>query len=436
MSQKGHSPIAKFAMTRFRRSFGDLLSVQALITPFTTSLIEGTFENIMWFGRTEHDYKNFERTARSAYHFLEQGSQIRHKAVAQKFALIIDKVIPAVNSSGKAGSEAKKVPEDDADTRIKQYLEFYKVMYEGLLPLICAPVVYAFGIAKHVQDKALIPKGDGKIGLNTLNKMEKLLVYTNNRLAIGLNSHVRNAYAHENYRILDDARVELWDSDPYHPNRSWGPEIWSLDQLIELCDQLWVNALGIICALALYDINNRKIVADRGWVSSVKLPKLRREEVKTVIDTNSEELGFYLKDMSVLPNKLSMTLSTKTKGIDQESKLLLGYENHVELFKTPLWYEEKRVIDQLTIMLHRLIPYFNSQSEVSIHVISPDGKPLGVLATDFSTLISLQLTNFNPETVESVRHLFKIDTLVDCMTFVEKEGDPKYFGSQPVTPDD
>lgn len=427
MTQNRHPPTVELAMTRFRQSFGDLLSVQALITPFTEYLIKGTFENIMWFGRTKHDYENFERTARSAYYFLEQGSHIKHKDVAQKFALIIDRVILAINSSGHAGSEAKKVPKDDADTRIKQYLEYYKVMYERLMPLICAPVVYAFGITKNVQDKDFIPKSDGKIKLRALSKMEKIFVYQDNRLAIGLNSHVRNAYAHENYTILDDAKVELWD-------QSWGPEVWSLDQLIELCDKLWVNALGITCALAIYDINNRKIVTERGWVVSIKLPKLRREEIKTVIDTNSNELGFYLKDCSGLSNNLSLTLSTKPKGIDQESKLYLGYENYVELFKIPTWYEEKRVIDQLIIMLYRLIPYFDSKSKVSIKVISWDDKSLGVLKTDFSTLIGLQLMAFNPKTVENIRHLFKVDTLADCTTFVEKKDEPIYVGRKPVTP--
>ncbi len=427
MTQNRHPPTVELAMTRFRQSFGDLLSVQALITPFAEYLIKGTFENIMWFGRTKQDYENFERTARAAYHFLEQGSRVRHKDVAQKFALIINRVILAINSSGEAGSEAKKVPEDDADTRIKQYLEYYKVMYERLLPLICAPVVYAFGIAKNVQDKVFLPKSDGKIKLHALKEMENVLVYRDNRLAIGLNGHVRNAYAHEDYKILDDAQVELRD-------RSWGPEIWSLDQLVELCDKLWVNALGITCALALYEINNCKIVAERGWVSSINLPRLRREEIKTVIDTNSNELGFYLKDCSGLPNKLSLTLSTKPKGIDQESKLYLGYKTHTELFIIPTWYEEKRVIDQLIIMLHRLINYFNSQSKVSINVISWDDKSLGVLATDFSTVIGLQLTDFNPETVENIRHLFKVDTLADCTTFVEKKDEPIYVGSKPVTP--
>jgi hypothetical protein len=185
-----------------------------------------------------------------------------------------------------------QVPEDDADTRIKKYLEYYKVMYEGLLPLICAPVVHAFATAKHVKDKAFIPKGDGKVGLNALNKMGKWLIYPENRLAIGLNSHIRNAYAHESYRILDDARLELWDQDPYHPNRSWGPEVWSLDQLAKLCDQLWVNALGITCASAISRsaIASSSLISRRSGLRLTSQP-LSSQSFKLIFISNYEYLG-------------------------------------------------------------------------------------------------------------------------------------------------
>ena len=152
MSQNEHLPLVKLALNYFHHSFGDLLSIRALMTEFDYSLIKGIFERILCFGRTKNDYDNFERTARAAYSFLEQGNRVKHKAVAQQFALVIDKIIPALNDSGKAGSEAAQVPEVDADSRIKKYLEFYKVMYGGLLPLICAPVVYAFGISKHSKE--------------------------------------------------------------------------------------------------------------------------------------------------------------------------------------------------------------------------------------------------------------------------------------------
>ena len=139
--------------------------------------------------------------------------------------------------------------------------------------------------------------------------------------------------------------------------------------------------------------------------------------------------------MEVLPNGVSITLSAKSKGIDQESKLYKGYESHTDLFKIPMWYEERRVIDQLTIMIHRLIPDFDIQDEVSIDVVSPDDVSLGSLITDFRTLIGLQLKDAKPETVERIRPAFKTDTLGDCVTFVEKEGAPRFVGRGPAKPD-
>jgi len=221
--------------------------------------------------------------------------------------------------------------------------------------------------------------------------------------------------------------VELWD-------QSWGPETWQLDELIKLCDELWVNALGITCALILYDINNRRTIEGKGWISPAPIPRLRRKELDAVIKSIADELGFYLKKAEVLPRKLSLTLSTNPKGIDQEGDLYMGYESYTNLFKIPMWYEEKRVIDQLTIMLHHLIPYFEPQNEVSINVVSWEDVSLGSLITDFSTLIGLQLTDTKPETIEGIRNVFKIDTLGDCVTFVEKEGAPRFVGRGPAVP--
>ena len=110
----------------------------------------------------------------------------------------------------------------------------------------------------------------------------------------------------------------------------------------------------------------------------------------------------------------------------------MGFKSYTDLFKIPMRSEEKRVIDQLTIMLHRLIPYFETQNEVSIDIVSPDDISLGSLITDFRTLIGLQLKDAKPETVESVRQVFKTDTLGGCTTFVEKEGVPRFVGRGPA----
>jgi hypothetical protein len=427
-------PIVKLALPRFYNSFHDLISIKHSMTPFDISLIESTFGNILWFGRSKKDYTNFERTARSAFHFLEEGNRVNHKSVALFFTSMIDKVIPAFNNSGKAGSEAKQVPEKDKDTQIKKYFDYYKVMYEGLLPIICAPIVYSFAVSKHIKDRVFLPQDDGKIGLHTLSKMEKHLVYRENRIAIGLNSHVRNAYSHENYKILDNACVELWDKDPNTKKVSWGPEKWTLKQIIELCDQLWVNALGIVCALILYDINNRQIIASRGWSSSVTLPKLRKEELKDVINDLVDELGFYLNELEILESVLSMKLKTKTEGITQQAKLMLGYEDRTQLFEIPIWYEKRRVIDQLVIMLYRLVPYFSTQTEVSIQVVSSENEALGELAIDFDTFSKINIKQINPRTIDSIRNYFRVDTLKQYITFVEKEGLPKWVGTTANSP--
>lgn len=434
MPQKGHSPLTLLALPQFHSSFKDLLSVRVDITDFDRNLIEAIFEMVMWFGRPKHDYDNFEKSARAAYYFLEKGNQVKPKDIAQRFYAVINKVTPAINSAIFAHKEAEQVPKNDTDSRILRYLEYYKVMYEGLIPFICAPIVYAFGISKNIKERVFIPGDDGKVDLEAIKKMERWLVYPENRLAIGLNGHIRNAYAHQNYKLLDNAQVELWDPNPYKPKRSWGPEIWQLDELIKLCDQLWINALGIICALVLYHVNNRQTLQDRGWIPPVQPPKLRDEELRSAIDKVAGEVGFYLKSVDSLRGNISMTLSIKPKGIDQDSELKLGSENKVSLFKIPLWYEEKRVIDQIIIMLHQIMLYFEPVTEVSIRVTSLDNTLLGVLTTDFQTIINLRLANLEPRTVNNIRNIFKVDTLKDYTTFVEKKGTPKYIGAVAVKP--
>ena len=106
-----------------------------------------------------------------------KGSQTEHKAVAQQFYAVIDKIILALNNSRQARAEAEEIPEDNADARIEKYLMYYKAMYEGLLPLICAPVIYAFDIANNINDKAFNPDSNGKIDLHAISKMNKWLMY-------------------------------------------------------------------------------------------------------------------------------------------------------------------------------------------------------------------------------------------------------------------
>jgi hypothetical protein len=238
MSKYKRSPLIKLALPRFKQSFGDLLRNKSLITVFERNLLQAIFEQIMWFGRNQDDYTNFERTTRAAYHFLDQGNKEKYNSVAGQLIITNDKIIPAINNAISAKNSAEKSPDDDPDKKIIEYLQYYKTLYERLLPVICAPIVYAFSIYKHVDDSTFIPRKDGKINLTSINKMDQYLTYGENRLSIGLNNHIRNAFSHECYTILDDSQVKLWDINPWTKKYSWGPEIWHLDQLVALCDQL------------------------------------------------------------------------------------------------------------------------------------------------------------------------------------------------------
>jgi hypothetical protein len=164
---------------------------------------------------------------------------------------------------------------------------------------------------------------------------------------------------------------------------------------------------------------------DRGWISSIPTPALRRKEINATVDSLANELRFYMDSLEIVPNHISLNLRTKLKGIEQDAKQIMGYKTRTEYLKIPIWYEERKVIDQLIEMLHRLIPYFENQNEVSFYITSIDNTPLGTLTTDFGTLIGLNLSDTKSDTVESIRHIFKTDTLGDITTFVEFEGAPR-----------
>jgi len=427
MIQPERPPLAMFAESQFRHSFADLLGPACVVTQFSLELIRGTMGNILRFGGTGDDYRDFERTARAAYYFLEEGSKIDLETVMRSYVSIADMIIPALNDSGRVLAEAAAVPRDDADTCIRKYLDSYKVMYEGLLSLICGPVIQAFGIANRIQDKLFRPDKDGKIGLQAVEIMGRKLVYRENRLAVGLNSHVRNAYAHQKFRILDDAQVELWD-------RNWGPEIWSLEKLIMLCNQLWVNALGVTCSLILYDVNNRVVASQRGWVSQREGPRLRREELKTTISHVAAELGLLLDSMAVSNGQLCLNLSTTHKGIDQDESLYMGYKTQVRFYKRRVWFDEVRIIDQLAILLCILLPFLKPYAEVSIRVVSCNDSRSWLLVTDPDTVSKLQLQDFGREAIDRARCFFKTDTLGENTTHVRHNGEPRFVGVGPRLP--
>ena len=82
---------------------------------------------------------------------------------------------------------------------------------------------------------------------------------------------------------------------------SGGPEIWTTEQLTELCDKIWVNSLAIICALALYGINSRELAKGRGWGEPASSPALREQDYKRMLQLFGDSGEFISKTIHVMP---------------------------------------------------------------------------------------------------------------------------------------
>ena len=126
---------------------------------------------------------------------------------------------------------------------------------------------------------------DGRVNLSALNRIQHYSRYPKRQLSIGLNSHLRNAYSHDRYRILDGGVVEWWDVDPRTGRFSWGPETWSLAQIEEACETLWRNCLGLCYAYALFSINCRQLIEKTDLFSKVRTAHdpVRAEELRGAV---------------------------------------------------------------------------------------------------------------------------------------------------------
>jgi len=420
-----HHPIRSLALKLFTERLGDLLSIRAKSTFFEQSIIEGTYE-LLWYQRTpksEH-IDEWEKTVRAAFSILDRGFLISQQRVAKSFVKIANHIIPALLQSFDMRAEAERVTNDNEDIKIQRYLAFYKTMYEGLLRVIMAPIVFSYSIANNVSDNSFVPGSDGRINLNAIKKMEGWRLKPQSRLSIGLNNHVRNAYSHERYRILDNGKVELWDIKNRRGDISWGPETWTVDDLCDLCDKLWINALAIVCALAIFSINTSDFIRARGWDSVLPpSPPLRKADFERLVREFADKLNFDVIELVRSEINLKIRLSTRLKGIDQNEEFYVVGGNRPRRFKMRVKYVESKVIAELLDFLVLLRQYFDGIKEIEISVQDPDKQYLGEVIIEVDHLTQLQ--GPSKQSIEEARKLCRIDTLGDSIMYRRMEGVPR-----------
>jgi len=154
------SPLRFVALNLFTEEFGDLVSVRAEITPFERSLIEGAYE-LLWLDTFDRAARvSWAQTLRAAFRILDNGALKEPQLVWESYIRVVNELVPSLRSSfeKRRSLKAKNV---DNDALIESQLNSYKSVYEGLLPLIFAPVVHAFGVANDPEEKAFLPRQDG-----------------------------------------------------------------------------------------------------------------------------------------------------------------------------------------------------------------------------------------------------------------------------------
>jgi len=397
---EGYSQIEMIFFRNFLEQFSDLFSVRAKITNFEQTLIQHSKMIIWQEGYSKEDMKIWQKNIRAANNLLNQGALVDRKSVFMAYLRIAERISIVLNQCLDSRKKAKEA--DLFDDFIEAHLAQYKTIYEGLLTLIFAPIVFAGKLAKNINDNSLVPGRDGRISLNAVSKIEKYLDFREKVFSIGINNHVRNAYAHQKYRILDGGKFEIWD-------KNWGPELWDYKRIEKLCDSLWLNALSIVCALSIFSINNRKQAEELGWISLSKIPKLRYKELKVVIEKIADRRCFDLLKFGYDGHTILLELSTRPKGIDQEAIVYAGSSHHVKRYKISMKYVERPVIVHALGFCQELGQYCIQFDGIKMTIYNYDKQKIGDLSIDYKNIE--KISSIKDLTVEEARKLFSVDTI-------------------------
>jgi hypothetical protein len=418
------SPFWQLAVSEYLRTFRDLLSSTAELSRFERVLIEGTYE-LIFLGHYKIDQlKQIETTSRVAYKILQDGALRSFEAVVTPFVFNIERVTRSLNRGWRPRKGAFE--EHSGEKRVLAFLSFYKTLYEGVMPVLLAPIIASMAISGGKKAaKVYRIDQEGKVSPSQLERVQYEWTSQKKQLAQGLNSHLRNSYAHECYRFLDGGRIELWDMSPRTGNYSWGPVTYTEELLIEECETLWRNALGLVYAWALFSINNRKIIEQGKYSDSLPIASdpLRTEEIKDLSEVVLSERGLDVISFQFEDGQMILKLRCQSKGVDQDSEMVMQSGYSVRKFIVRMKYHEVPIIEQLMGAFKIIRSEIRRDFEFVATVLSIENVNLGEVrghTREFQKYEGKKLPS-----ISEFRKELLVDTLGSSTTWMLDEGSPR-----------
>lgn len=414
------NPFKMVAGAELQRQFGDLLSVRAKMSDLEYGLVASMLANMFVLQLSADDRKRWEQTVRAAHYYLDSGALKRTSEICQSYARINNHISGAFNDVFRKRDAIDKLMGDEW---IEALLSLYKTITEGLLTIIAAPVIVGFRHVYGIKDPAFNPKPDGRINIIAIELMEDWSLAPSNLLKEGLNRHVRNAYAHHRYRILDDDVVEMWDETP-QGKPTWGPKRFTFSEIQTLCDRLILTCIAITLALAIFGTNYQQLMIDRGWIPPDRVsPPLRFEELRQLITLYGEYNGFNVESIQKANEELVVKLKTRPRGIDQTEEILIGGPGGARAYDRDVRFEQKLVAEIALGVLQRTLKPSDGFGTYRVAIRDENGNDLGELAISSGALETVGGPNRND--LSRDRALASRDTLGDSTMWIRIEAAPK-----------
>jgi len=410
------TPSRILALNKFIKLFKDEISVQAEISDFEKNLIQNVFERR--FLLQYHDGEHWVKLARTFYHFINQGSFLNAKEIAISFlntANLMQFELNEAYDQARCFRDLKGLPV--FKKRIQNALSYYKLLYERVYRLVISPIVYGYFFYSKSRDKLLVPKSDGRIVLSALEKIEFWKKEPDRRLSYGLNSHIRNAFGHESYRILDDGLFEIWDLHPKTPSIRWGPEQWHADQLEALCVKLEQSIEAAVLSICLYSVNNRKLIRAHDWNPTITPPQLTRSDLKSFIEHVANSLCYEMTKCNIGEENVLVELKTRPRGIDQVMEIFEGFKGGARKYLQDVKYIEVLNITQVLGLFQAIEFHLKGYKAITCDIRDYEGSLVG--SASIPVLSLTNLSGNNSPLTEARKHL-SIDTLGTTKTWMKR----------------